>query len=113
MTALTELDEAGFEGFVRGAGKPVLVDFHAPWCGPCRALAPTLEAMAADLGDQIAFAKLNVDEAPRLAASLGVRSIPALILFVDGEPLDTRVGQRSRGEIAQWLVGQLVEGAAH
>lgn len=113
MSALTELSEAGFEGFVRDAGKPVLVDFHALWCGPCRALAPTLEAMASDLGEQIAFAKLNVDEAPRLAASLGVRSIPALILFVDGKPVDSRVGQRSRSEIAQWLASQLVEGTAH
>jgi len=84
--------DANFEGEVLKSDKPVLIDFWAPWCGPCKAIGPIVEELAAQLKDSVKMMKLNVDESQKTAITYGVRSIPTLILFKDGKILDTLVG---------------------
>ena len=83
------------------ANRPVLVDFYADWCPPCRKLAPTIETLAKDYGDRILVVKVNVDKGPQLAKRYGIRSIPTVILFVEGEPETVLTGLRSEGEYRQ------------
>ena len=85
---------------VESSSKPVLVDFWAEWCPPCRMLAPTFEKLAANYGDQIIFAKVNVDELPEVAGQYGIRSIPTLLLLRDGEVLEELVGARPYQDLA-------------
>jgi thioredoxin 1 len=92
---MREVTDDGFEQEVLGAGKPVVVDFWAPWCGPCRAVAPIFEQLAADQ-DRVEFVKVNIDEHPSHASRYGVLSIPTAILFDGGEPRETVVGARPR-----------------
>jgi thioredoxin 1 len=88
---------------VESSSKPVLVDFWAEWCPPCRMLAPTFEKLAANYGDQIIFAKVNVDELPEVAGQYGIRSIPTLLLLRDGEVLEELVGARPYQDLARVL----------
>ena len=88
-----------FDDVVLGSDVPVLVDFWAEWCGPCKAIGPTLEEIATELEGKAKIAKLNVDESPDLARIFAVRSIPTLILFADGEVQETAVGARPKSQL--------------
>jgi putative thioredoxin len=105
---VTEMD---FEAAVldRSLEVPVLLDCWAPWCGPCRALGPTLEKLVAAYGGRFVLAKLNTDEAPQIAAALRMRSIPLVVLFVGGRPVDQFVGALPEGQIRQFLDKHLPE----
>ncbi len=104
---MDELTDAGFADEVLGADRPVVVDFWAPWCGPCAAVERALGELEAEHGDRIRFAKINIDEHPAHAAELGVLSLPTVILFEDGAARETVVGSRPRKHFektfAAWL----------
>lgn len=91
--------DASFEADVIKSNVPVLVDFWAPWCGPCKSIAPVLEDIAAAMGDQIKVVKVNVDENMDIPAKYGVRGIPTLMMFADGVQKATKVGAASQGAI--------------
>ncbi|MCL1624240.1 thioredoxin [Moraxella sp. Tifton1] len=101
--SLINTTDATFEQDVLKSDKPVLVDFWAPWCGPCKAIAPTLEELAHDYEGRADIIKINVDENPETAARFGIRSIPTLFVFKNGEKVDTIVGGRPKSELAQLL----------
>lgn len=92
-----------FEGEVLKSEKPVLIDFWAPWCGPCKAIGPVVEELALQLKDSVKMMKLNVDESQKTAISYGVRSIPTLILFKDGKVLDTLVGLAPKDKLEAFV----------
>jgi thioredoxin 1 len=107
MAAKTVTEES-FEADVVQSGKPVLVDFWAEWCGPCKAVAPILDELAADMGSQVTIAKVNVDDHPGVAGQFGVRSIPTMILFKDGKPFSMKVGAMPKPQLRSWLETALV-----
>ncbi|RUU70550.1 thioredoxin, partial [Mesorhizobium sp. M7A.T.Ca.TU.009.01.1.2] len=90
--ATVKVDKSNFQADVLDANVPVVVDFWAEWCGPCKMIAPALEDIATELGAKVKIAKLNIDENPELAAQFGVRSIPTLMIFKGGEMADMKVG---------------------
>ena len=94
--AVTTLSDSTFDETIAAGGAPVLVDFWAEWCGPCKMLAPILEAIADEQGEALQVAKLNVDEAGDIARRFEVMSIPTLILFKDGEPVERIVGAKPK-----------------
>ncbi len=103
MKNINEVTESGFQTEVLAAGLPVVVDFYAPWCGPCKMLAPLLERLAAEFQGRVQFAKVNVDDAPGLAAACEVTGVPTLALFRDGKLVETRVGLASPKDLRGWL----------
>ena len=97
------ISDASFEAEVLNSSRPVLVDFWAEWCGPCRVLGPTLEQLAGELGDKLSVVKVNIDENPEAPARYGVRSIPTMILFKDGAPVATQVGAAPKSLLKEWV----------
>ncbi len=103
MKNVTELSSATFEHDVLNSREAVLVDFYAPWCGPCKMLAPALEQLSEEFQGRIRFAKLNVDDAGEVAGRYNITGVPTLILFRNGQPVDTIVGMAPAGMLRRWL----------
>ena len=103
MSKSVAISDSDFDQMVLKAGKPVLVDFWAPWCKPCLMVAPVLDELSEEYEGRISFVKLDVDQNPKTAASYGIMSIPALIIFKNGEPASHIVGFRPKEELKQSL----------
>ena len=96
-----EVTDATFDELITNAGKPALVDFWAEWCGPCRMLTPIVKELAAELGDKAVVAKVDVDSNPGISFKFGIRNIPTILFFKDGEVVDKQVGVVPKGVLAQ------------
>jgi len=101
--APSTVTDASFDAEVLQANEPVVVDFWAEWCGPCKMIAPVLEEIADEMNGKVKIAKLNVDENQQTAMKYGVRSIPTLIMFKNGEPASTQVGAAPKGKLVDWI----------
>ena len=105
--ATKTISDTSFQDDVLTADKPVLVDFWAEWCGPCKMIGPALEEISDELGEQVTIAKLNIDENPDAPARYGVRGIPTMILFKNGQPAATKVGAAPKSQLKGWLQNEL------
>ncbi len=101
--ATVKIDNNNFQSDVLQSAEPVVVDFWAEWCGPCKMIAPALEEIATELNGKVKIAKINIDENPELAAQFGVRSIPTLMLFKGGEVADIKVGAAPKTALSAWI----------
>lgn len=97
--ATVAVTDQSFDDVVVNAAKPVLVDFWAEWCGPCKAVGPVLESLAGEFGEQITIAKMDVDSNPQMPSKFGIRSIPTMIMFKDGEAVETMIGAQPKAAI--------------
>jgi thioredoxin 1 len=103
--ATVKVDNSNFQTEVLESAEPVVVDFWAEWCGPCKMIAPSLEEISTELAGKVKVAKLNIDENPELAAKFGVRSIPTLAMFKGGEVADIKVGAAPKTALSAWISG--------
>ena len=104
---IKHVTDASFEGDVLKSDRPVLVDYWAEWCGPCKMIAPILDELSKQYGDKLQIAKMNVDENRDIPAKFGIRGIPTLMLFKDGQLAATKVGAMSKAQLVQFLDQQL------
>ena len=102
-----KVTDATFEQDVLKASSPVVVDFWAEWCGPCRMISPALEEISNELGGKVKIVKLNVDENPNTAAKFGIMSIPTLMLFKGGQLASRQVGAAPKAKLAQWITASM------
>jgi len=100
---IKNITESEFDSEVLGANGPVLVDYWAEWCGPCKMIAPVLEELATDFGDKITITKVDVDTNAAIAQKYGIRGIPTLMIFKDGEVHSTRVGAATKGQLKEFI----------
>jgi|TARA_R110002124_G_scaffold149498_1_gene315641 thioredoxin 1 len=101
--ATVKVTDASFDTDVLKASVPVLVDFWAEWCGPCKQIGPALEQIADELSGKVVIAKVNIDDSPMIPSKLGVKGIPTLMLFRDGQMASMKVGAMPKGKIVEWL----------
>lgn len=105
--ATVNVTDDSFKADVLESDKPVLVDFWAEWCGPCKMIAPALEEISEELGEQVTIAKMDIMENTGIPADMGVQSIPLMVLFKNGEPVARKVGAEPKGQLKKWLEGEL------
>jgi len=97
------VNDNNFESEVLNADGPVMVDFWAEWCGPCKAMSPLVDELATEMGEKLKVVKINIDESPNAPTKFGVRGIPTFMVFKGGQVVDTRVGGMSKGQLTEWV----------
>jgi thioredoxin 1 len=107
MSNSQSVSDTSFESEVLKASGPVLVDFYADWCGPCKAMGPLVDELAGSLGDMLKVVKLNIDDSPNAPTKYGVRGIPTFMVFKDGQVVDQRVGGMSKSQLSDWVESAL------
>lgn len=105
--ATAKVTDTSFDQDVLKSSEPVVVDFWAEWCGPCKMIAPALEEISTEMAGTVKIAKLNIDENPNIAVKYGVRSIPTLIMFKDGKPASMQVGAQPKNRLMDWIKGSV------
>ncbi len=103
MSNTIQVTDADFEATVLNSDRPVVADFWAEWCGPCKQIGPALEELASDLDGKVTIVKINIDDNPNVPVKYGIRSIPTLMMFKGGEVASTQIGATSKGKLAEWI----------
>lgn len=101
------INDNEFETEIKNSAVPVLVDFYAEWCSPCRQLSPVLEEVSKELGDKLKVVKMNIDDSPETPTNFGVRGIPTLIMFKDGQAVATHSGAMTKSKLTEWVNSQM------